>query len=122
MFFGTNKKLQDANVLIEKLQMANIELTDHNQKLNAKVHAQQEVISEYNKKFPFELGQVVYDIQLRSATGRFTKNKASREQSLINEVTVDKKNYFKLVDRYYAKDVFNTKEEAEKYMDTVCVD
>ena len=80
------------------------------------------LVTTYANKYPFELGQVVYDLQLRSATGRYTKTKPSREHSIINEVVVDKKNYFKLVERYEAQDVFKTLADAEKYLDEVCVD
>ena len=73
-------------------------------------------------KFPFELGQTVYDLQLRSSKGRFTKTKPSREHSLINEVVVDKRNYFNLVERYNNNDVFKTYDEAEKYLVSVCVE
>lgn len=73
-------------------------------------------------KYPFELGQVVYDLQLRNDKGRYTKKNPSRTHSVVNEVTVDKKNYFTLVDRFIAKDVFKTLKEAEKHLDEVCVD
>ena len=72
--------------------------------------------------YPFEIGQVVYDVQLRSSKGRFTKTKASREHSYINEVVVDKKNYFNLVDRYDNKDVFTSYDAAECFLQSVCVE
>jgi hypothetical protein len=71
--------------------------------------------------FPFRLGQVVYDIQLRNESGKYTKKNASREHSRINEVEVTKKNYFSLVDRYNNNDVFFTQETAEAYLNRVCV-
>ena len=70
--------------------------------------------------YPLDLGQTVYDLQLRGDNGRYTKTKASREHSLINEVVVDKKNYFKLVDRL-GTDVFEERCAAEFYLDQVCV-
>lgn len=70
--------------------------------------------------FPFRLGQTVYDIALKNAQGRFTKTKPSFEQSTISEVTVDAKNYFKLVDRFNRKDVHMTFGDAEAYLKTVC--
>ncbi len=79
-------------------------------------------VEEYMRTYPFQLGQVVYDVQLRSSKGRFTKTKASREHSIINEVVVDKKNYFNLVDRYNNFDVFTTLKNAEEHLDSVCVD
>lgn len=80
------------------------------------------LLKDMLNQYPFALGQVVYDLQLRSSKGRFTKTKASREHSLINEVVVDKKNYFSLVDRYNNKDVFTDRVEAEKYLKSVCVE
>jgi hypothetical protein len=91
-----------------KLLMYNDELADH--------------VEHMHKKFPFDLGQVVYDVQLRSSKGRFTKTKASKEHSLINEVVVDKKNYFNLVDRYNSLDVFVTRDAAQKHIDDVCIE
>ena len=79
-------------------------------------------LDAYIAKYPFEMGQVLYDVQLRSAKGRFTKTKASREHSYINEVVVDKKNYFNLVDRYHSSDVFTTQKAAENFLDSVCVE
>lgn len=72
--------------------------------------------------YPFEMGQVVYDLQLRNNKGRFTKKNPSKEYSLITEVTVDKKNYFNLVERYHNSDVFVKKADAEMRLNTVCVD
>ena len=114
-----NSKIKRANAELTKevahLKSIKEQLIQYNEELGEKLEAMMEV-------FPFELGQVVYDVQLRSATGRFTKTKASREKSIINEVVVDKKNYFKLVDRYAAKDVFKTIEQAEHYIKDVCVE
>ena len=74
------------------------------------------------EKFPFELGQTVYQLELRNSKGRFTKTKASREHSTINEVVVDKKNYFTLVDKIASGDVFTTLEDAEKHIAEVCIE
>ena len=79
-------------------------------------------LADYMSKYPFEMGQVVYDLQLRSSKGRFTKTKAARAYSLINDVVVDTKNYFNLVNRYHSKDVFINRIDAEKYLDSVCVE
>ena len=81
-----------------------------------------EALLAYEVKYPLELGQVVYDVQLRSSKGRFTKTKASREHSIINEVVVDKKNYFGLVDRIASKDVFTDRVKAEEHLESVCVE
>ena len=90
--------------------------------LMASYIAKDGLLKDMLKQYPFALGQVVYDLQLRSSKGRFTKTKASREHSLINEVVVDKKNYFGLVDRYASNDVFTDRAEAEKYLESVCIE
>ena len=79
-------------------------------------------LEEMYETFPFELGEVVYDLQLRSAAGKYTKTKPSKEQSIINEVVVDEKNYFKLKARYESRDVFRTYEGAEDYLNSICVE
>ena len=79
-------------------------------------------VEEYMKKYPFDLGQTVYDVKLRSASGRFTKTKAAREHSVVNEVVVDKKNYFTLVDRFASGEVFTSMDEATEYLNKVCVE
>lgn len=82
----------------------------------------QEDLDSFNEQFPLDIGEVVYDVQLRNDKGRYTKKNASREHSLINEVTVTEKNYFNLVNRYHDGDVYLTLIDAEKHMDEVCVD
>ena len=77
-------------------------------------------LEDMKKVFPLTLGDTVYDLQLRGENGRYTRTKASRSHSVINEVVVDKKNYFKLVDRL-DYDVFISKEAAESYLDEICV-
>lgn len=79
-------------------------------------------LAEMYTKYPFEFGQVVYDVQLKNNKGRFTKTKACREYSTISEAVVDKRNYFNLVDRLNNKDVFLTMPEAEAHLAEVCVD
>ena len=71
--------------------------------------------------FPLTLGQIVYDVQFRNENGKYTKKNASLEHSLINEVIVDKKNYFGLVDRYNRNDVFLSYDEAKAFLEKVCV-
>ncbi len=90
--------------------------------LKAENEALKQIINEYEVQYPFLMGQVVYDVQLRNNKGRFTTKNPSKEYSMINEVTVDKKNYFNLVDRYNNNDVFFTEEAAKEYIDTVCVE
>lgn len=70
--------------------------------------------------FPFALGQTVYDVQLRNEKGRYAKKNASLEHSLINEVIVDEKNYFGLVERYRRQDVFFDYDTADAYLMDVC--
>ena len=70
--------------------------------------------------FPFELGQVVYDVALKNAQGRYTKTKPSREHCTITEVEVNEKNYFSLKKRLENNDVFFEYEDAEQYLDSVC--
>jgi hypothetical protein len=70
--------------------------------------------------FPFYLGQVVYDVALKNAQGRYTKTKPSREHCTITEVEVNEKNYFGLKKRLENNDVFYEYEEAEEYLNNVC--
>ena len=72
------------------------------------------------KMFPFDLCQVVYDVALKNAKGRYTKTKPSFEHSTIAEVTVDETNYFSLVKRYNRKCVFFTRDEAEEHLNAIC--
>ena len=115
MFITKKKKISKLEEELENMRTTNNELLVTNNDLSNE-------IIEMKSKYPFEMGQTVYDLQLRSSKGRFTKTKASREHSLINEVVVDKKNYFNLVDRYASKDVFKDRVEAEKYLESVCVE
>ena len=115
MFITKKKKICDLEAELEKMRTFNNELLVANNDMSHE-------IIEMKSKFPFDLGQVVYDVQLRSAKGRFTKIKPSIEHSLINEVIVDKRNYFSLVERYNNRDVFITCEAAETHLKDVCVD
>ena len=115
MFITKKKRIRELEEELENMHTINNELLVTNNDLSNE-------LVEMKSKFPFDLGQVVYDLQLRSSKGRFTKTKASREHSLINEVVVDKKNYFGLVDRYASNDVFTDRIEAEKYLESVCVE
>lgn len=71
--------------------------------------------------FPLYMGATVYDIQLRGDNGKYTKTKASKEHSLINEVVVDTKNYFKLAERYRNYDVFLSYADALARLDEICI-
>lgn len=79
-----------------------------------------EKIQDLRICFPFDIGQTVYDIQLKSAKGRYTKTKPSFEHSSINEIVVDEKNYFSLVERFRHCDVFRDKESATTYLESIC--
>ena len=109
----SKKKFQSMEDELIVLQEVREKLVTINEELADKVE-------DMLAKYPFELGQVVYDVQLRNDKGRYTKKNPSREHSVVNEVTVDKKNYFNLVDRYKSKDVFATRVMATKYLDELC--
>ena len=79
-----------------------------------------DAISSLMDIYPFDIGEKVYDIQLRGVNGRYTRTRASLAHSLINEVVVDEKNYFKLRKRLRAHDVFRTREAAQGYLQKVC--
>lgn len=70
--------------------------------------------------FPFNLGEVVYDVALKNDKGRYTKTKPSLTHSTIAEVVVDEKNYFSLARRLERNDVFFTFEAAEEYLKSIC--
>ena len=70
--------------------------------------------------FPFTMGQVVYDIALKNSKGRYSKTNPSFEHCEINEVIVSDKNYFSLVKRFAAKDVFENYDEAVTYIKSIC--
>lgn len=78
--------------------------------------AYEDVISE----FPFMLGDVVYDLQLKGANGRYTKVKPVKELSKILPVTIDEKNYFKMVKRLDENLVFILEEDAYASLDELC--
>ena len=78
-------------------------------------------LNEMKKAFPFELGQTVYDVQLRNDKGRYATKNVSLEHSIITEVVVSKKNYFGLVERYNKKDVFLSYNCARTYIESICV-
>ena len=72
------------------------------------------------KQFPLNLGATVYVLELKNERGRYVKNKPSLEHSNIQEVVVDEKNYFRLVNRYRVNRLFSTIEEAEHELDVLC--
>lgn len=88
--------------------------------LEADLEACEDELAYTQDMFPFELGQIVYDVALKNIKGRYTKTKPSLEHSTITEVIVDEKNYFSLVNRLRRNDVFFTQEEAEEYLKSIC--
>lgn len=104
----------------DKRKIKELEASLHD--ANKKIAELSNKVNKFEAEYPFTIGDTVYDVQLRSAAGRFTKTKASREYSIINEVVVTTKNYFGLVNRYRSFDVFKTMQEAENHLNSVCVD
>ena len=88
--------------------------------LEARLWATEESLEVWHEKFPFSLGQTLYDVQFRNNKGRYAKKNISLEHSLINEVVVDEKNYFGLVERYKRMDVFDRYNDAKRYLESVC--
>lgn len=88
--------------------------------LEEDLEAAEDELAELREEFPFFMGQVVYDVALKNAQGRYTRTKPSREHSTITEVEVTEKNYFGLVNRFNRKDVFFDRDTAEAYLDSVC--
>ena len=84
------------------------------------LEACEDELKHMQQQFPFEMYQVVYDVALKNDKGRYTKTNPSLEHSTITEVTVDEKNYFKLVERLRRKDVFFDVESAENYLKSIC--
>ena len=77
-------------------------------------------ITMRDEKYPLELGETVYDIALKNAQGKYTKTKPSLEHCTITPVTVDEKNYFKLVARMRNNDVFLSEAAAKTYLESIC--
>ena len=117
LFYG--RKMRE-----ERMRMLENEIThwrDKYEELVQRVEATARELDRMHELYPLSIGSIVYDLQLRGDNGRYTRTKASREHSLINEVVVDTKNYFKLVARMHAKDVFTSKKAAERELDKICV-
>ena len=113
----------------KKLKQEIYELTSENEYLrklkdnySLMVRAQEEDLNTFYSQFPLQIGQEVYEVQLRSKTGRFTKTKPSKEHSTISCITVDKKNYFNLVDKLNNGSLFTCEVSAEEYLNSICID
>lgn len=77
-------------------------------------------LAQMQDRYPLDIGQVVYDIALKNAQGKFTKTKPSFEHCTITAVTVDEKNYFKLVNRFRNNDIFISEAAAKAYLESIC--
>lgn len=109
------------NITTKKKQLARIAKRDEEvQALKSEIIELNEELRNKVDSFPFYLGQVVYDVALKNAQGRYTKTKPSREYCTITEVEVTEKNYFGLKKRLENNDVFYEREEAEEYLESVC--
>ena len=113
LWFNVETK-KELRVRISELETQNAEMRKYNE----------DIANEYEKirtYYPLDLGATMYDVQLRGEDGKYTRTKASREHSLINEVAVTEANYFKLKKRMLNEDVFYTVDHAKKHLDEVCV-
>lgn len=109
------------NITTKKKQLERIAKHDAEvQELKNEINELSDELYNMVDAFPFYLGQVVYDVALKNAQGRYTKTKPSLEHCTITEVTVSEKNYFNLVKRFNNDDVFYEREEAEEYLKSVC--
>ena len=111
----------------KELRAENDMLCDKNAKLISRVKDLSNALDYANDelhymqcRFPLELDQVVFDVALKSAQGKYTKKNPSFEHSTITEVVVNEKNYFSLVKRLNNFDVFFTREAAEEHLKSVC--
>lgn len=109
----TSKELKEQNELILKLKQDNAILEEELREV-------ENDLADMQDAFPFDLGQVVYDVALKDDKGKYTKTKPSREYSTITEVIVTEKNYFSLAARLERNDVFFVREDAEDYLNSVC--
>lgn len=114
--FGINiQTKKELRARISDLEAQNNQIRKYNE----------DIANEYEKirtYYPLDIGATMYDVQLRGEDGKYTRTKASREHSLINEVIVTEANYFKLKKRMLKNDIFFTKEEAEEYLTDICGD
>lgn len=96
------------------------ELKNENFELQMSVKELEGELAQVQEKYPLDLGQVVYDIALKNAQGKYTKIKPSIEHCTVTPVTVDEKNYFKLVARMRNNDVFLSEAAAKTYLESIC--
>lgn len=114
------REIEDLNLEVSKLKGQLMYQHKVTEELVIALNDGKAAYSKMCETYPFDIGQVVYDIQFRNTEGKFTKKHPSIEHSLINEVTVTERNYFGLVKRYYARDVFTTYEDANEFLNEFC--
>lgn len=119
MFWFITKKKH--NKIVAEMEASLSEYQQRCAKYTIQLEATLDEMDKFRAVYPLQLGQTVYDVQFRNEKGRYTKTNPVCEYSKVNEVVVDKKNYFNLVERLNAKDVFFTAEEAEARLHEVCV-
>lgn len=113
LWFNVETK-KELRAKISELEDQNIQIRKYNEDI-ANAYGLMKTL------YPLDIGATMYDVQLRGENGRYTRTKASREHSLINEVVVTEANYFKLKKRMLKNDVFFSRMEAENYLDNVCI-
>lgn len=96
------------------------ELKNENFELQMSVKELEGELAQMQEKYPLELGETVYDVALKNAQGKYTKTKPSIEHCTVTPVTVDEKNYFKLVARMRNNDVFLSEAAAKAYLESIC--
>ena len=114
IFGATIETKKELRARISQLEAQNTQIRKYNEDI-ADAYELMKTI------YPLDIGATMYDVQLRSEDGKYTRTKASREHSLINEVEVTEANYFKLKKRMLKEDVFYTYDQAIKHLDEVCV-
>ena len=121
-------KKEDHNAVpdsvLTKEFLSQFKTEDDVSKFLTKLHAQvleKMLEGEMDVHLGYEKNSIAGNNSGNSRNGKYTKKNASLEHSLINEVVVDKKNYFGLVERYNKYDVFTDYENAKKYLESVCV-
>lgn len=119
MIFNSKRKLKkeitELNEKVDFLTLRNSQLVTENDVILKD-------LMSYQRMFPLLLDAVVYDVQLKGANGRYTKTKACKEYSQITEVVVTKKNYFNIVEKFTEGHVFLTRTEANKFIDSICIE
>lgn len=118
--FGLTITTKDVDSIIDSLNVTIEELQEENEDLGISVKELEGELAQMQEKYPFEMGDTVYDVALKNAQGRYTRTKPSFEYSTITAVTVDEKNYFSLVKRYRRNDVFFTEEAATDFLKSIC--